>query len=132
MEEGDLALWVVVALAFAGGYWFVSKMLAYLFPKKADAESDGGAPAPDDSPCPESDGNTAIEMTDPRAFAVFGIATLPDEDELKRIYRELAVQYHPDKVQHLAPEFKTIADQKIREINQAYDHLKKKLDREAR
>ena len=34
--------------------------------------------------------------------------------------------YHPDKVQHLGPELKDLAERKTKELNEAYDWLKEK------
>jgi uncharacterized membrane protein YkvA (DUF1232 family) len=45
---------------------------------------------------------------------------------LKDRYRELAHKYHPDKVQHLGTEFQQMAGHKLKEINAAYEYLKKK------
>jgi DnaJ-domain-containing protein 1 len=36
----------------------------------------------------------------------------------------MASLYHPDKVAHLAPEFREMADQKMKEINTAYGSIK--------
>ncbi len=47
-------------------------------------------------------------------------------NDVKRRYKELVSQYHPDKVDHLGPELKKVAAQKIREINEAYAYFKKK------
>jgi curved DNA-binding protein CbpA len=38
----------------------------------------------------------------------------------KSRYRELAKQYHPDRYEGLAPEFKEAAKKKMQEINAAY------------
>lgn len=46
-------------------------------------------------------------------------------ENIKAKYRETLTKYHPDKVNHLGHEFQTIAEQKTREINKAYDYLKK-------
>ncbi len=37
------------------------------------------------------------------------------------------MQYHPDKVGHLGEEFKSIAEEKMKEINVAYGYFEKKL-----
>jgi len=44
-------------------------------------------------------------------------------DEIKSAYRKLAAQYHPDKVNHLGDEFKTLAEKKFKEIQEAYEEL---------
>jgi hypothetical protein len=50
-------------------------------------------------------------------------------EDIKRRYRELVAQYHPDKVSHLGPKLKTVAEDEVKEINEAFqffrDHHKK-------
>ena len=60
-----------------------------------------------------------------RALAVLGLASGASEEEIKQAYRALSMQYHPDKVQHLGAEFQRVAEAKMKEINAAYDYLKK-------
>jgi hypothetical protein len=57
---------------------------------------------------------------------VLGVSPNASEDEIHRSYRELAKRYHPDAVASLAPEFKKVADRRMKEINNAYDSLRKK------
>ena len=45
--------------------------------------------------------------------------------EIKQAYRELARKYHPDKLEHLGDEFKALAEMRFKEIQQAYQELKK-------
>ena len=45
-------------------------------------------------------------------------------DEMRRAYLEMVQKYHPDKVFNLADEYKVIAEEKMKEINAAYDLLK--------
>jgi hypothetical protein len=58
-----------------------------------------------------------------RMLGINGPVTI---DDIKRRYKELVSQYHPDKVDHLGPELKKAAAQKTREINEAYEYFKKK------
>ena len=46
-------------------------------------------------------------------------------DELKKAYRKMAKKYHPDKVNHLGPEVKKQAEEKFRQVQMAYENLKK-------
>ena len=46
--------------------------------------------------------------------------------DIKRAYRRLAAQYHPDKVEHLGDEFKALAEKRFKEIQQAYQELRAK------
>jgi DnaJ domain len=48
------------------------------------------------------------------------------KSELKKRYHELIRQNHPDKVAAMGSDFKTLAEKKTKDINSAYDELKKK------
>lgn len=58
-------------------------------------------------------------------YAVLGLEPGADMELVKKAYRKLSMQYHPDKVAHLGDEFKAVAEEKMKEINQAYDYFKK-------
>ncbi|MFT5698146.1 MAG: DnaJ like chaperone protein [Desulforhopalus sp.] len=58
-------------------------------------------------------------------YATLGLEKGASPDEIKTAYRKLSMQYHPDKVRHLGDEFRTIAEEKMKEINAANDYLKK-------
>ena len=63
-----------------------------------------------------------------QAFSIFDIK--PDEmvskSDLKKRYHELLRQNHPDKVAALGEDLKNLAEKKTKEINSAYEELKKK------
>jgi DnaJ like chaperone protein len=61
-------------------------------------------------------------------YAVLGLEPGADFATIKKAYRKLSMQYHPDKVSHLGEEFQRIAEEKMKEINQAYDYFKKKYN----
>jgi predicted lipid-binding transport protein (Tim44 family) len=46
-----------------------------------------------------------------------------DQEAIKAAYRKLANQYHPDKVSHLGKEFQDLAEQRFKEIQEAYQKL---------
>lgn len=58
-------------------------------------------------------------------YAVLGLEPGADMETVKKAYRKLSMQYHPDKVRHLGDEFRAVAEEKMKEINQAYDYFKK-------
>jgi len=61
-------------------------------------------------------------------YAVLGLEPGADFNTIKKAYRKLSMQYHPDKVGHLGDEFKRVAEEKMKEINMAYDFFKKKYN----
>ena len=57
-------------------------------------------------------------------YAVLNVAPDATPVEVTAAYRKMAQMYHPDKVAGLAPEFREIADRKMKEINAAYAQIK--------
>jgi DnaJ like chaperone protein len=70
---------------------------------------------------------TQAYESDAHHYAVLGLEPGADMETIKKSYRRLSMQYHPDKVAHLGAEFKQVAEEKMKEINAAYDHFKKKF-----
>ena len=56
---------------------------------------------------------------------VLGVSSNATQDEIKKAYRHLAAQYHPDKVSHLGEEFRALAEKRFKEIQEAYQKLSK-------
>jgi DnaJ like chaperone protein len=56
-------------------------------------------------------------------YEVLGVRKQASIDDIKSAYRKLAAKYHPDKVDHLGDEFRTLAEQKFKEIQEAYQEL---------
>ncbi len=69
-------------------------------------------------------GATAQETAE-QYYATLGLDQNADMETIKKAYRKLSMKYHPDKVGHLGEEFKSVAEQKMKEINVAYDHFKR-------
>jgi len=55
---------------------------------------------------------------------VLGIKEGASQEEIKKAYKQLAGQYHPDKVLHLGMEFQELAEIRFKEIQEAYEKLK--------
>ena len=62
-----------------------------------------------------------------RYYALLGLDEGADMSTIKKAYRQLSMKYHPDKVSHLGDEFKNVAEEKMKELNQAYEFFKKKF-----
>jgi DnaJ like chaperone protein len=61
-----------------------------------------------------------------QAFAQLGLKSTASDAEIKRAYRKLVSQYHPDKLvsRGLPEEMMEMAKTRVREINVAYDQIK--------
>ena len=58
-------------------------------------------------------------------YEILGLAPGATPEQIKNAYRKLSMQYHPDKVAYLGEEFRRVAEEKMKELNEAYQHLKK-------
>jgi DnaJ like chaperone protein len=69
-------------------------------------------------------GNTTVTID--QAYAQLGLTRKAKASEVKKAYRKLISQYHPDKLisRGLPEEMMNIAKTRIREINTAYDQIK--------
>ena len=62
---------------------------------------------------------------DKAVYRVLEISPDASNQEIKRAYRRMANKYHPDKVSHLGQEMQTLAEEKFKAVNNAYQQLKK-------
>ncbi|MEN8203335.1 MAG: TerB family tellurite resistance protein [Bacteroidota bacterium] len=65
-----------------------------------------------------------VSQTD-ASYKILEIEPTSSDDELKKAYRRMAMKYHPDKVSHLGEDFKKVAHEKFRKVQEAYDQIKK-------
>ncbi len=68
--------------------------------------------------------NRARTLT--QSYAALGLNTDASPQEVKRAYRKLVSQYHPDKLmsQGLPEEMMELSKRRVREVNAAYDKIK--------
>ena len=60
-------------------------------------------------------------------YEVLGVGKSADGKEVKKAYRRLAREYHPDVItsKGLPEDFMTFATEKLQKVNEAYDRIKK-------
>lgn len=78
-------------------------------------------PAPADDGFPERD---KIRLSILEMLELLNLSAPFTTKELKVAYRKTIGEYHPDRVTHLAKEIQKIAEQRSKQINHAYEHLK--------
>lgn len=59
------------------------------------------------------------------SYKILGIEASATDEEVKKAYREMAKKYHPDKVAYLGEDVRKSAEQKLQEVNEAYEKIKK-------
>jgi len=59
------------------------------------------------------------------SYDILEISPDATDEEVKKSYRRLAVQYHPDKVAHLGDDIRKAATEKFQTLNAAYEEIKK-------
>jgi len=53
-----------------------------------------------------------------------GLPRHASDEEVDAAYRRLIAQYHPDKLVDAAPDLQAHAQERVRQINAAYQHIK--------
>ncbi len=59
------------------------------------------------------------------AYKILEIEPNATNDEVKSAYRKMAIKFHPDKVAHLGEELQAQATEKFKEVQNAYNDIKK-------
>lgn len=59
------------------------------------------------------------------AYKILEITPDATDEEVKKAYRKMAKKYHPDKVAYLGDDFKKVAGEKFKKVNEAYEQIKK-------
>jgi DnaJ like chaperone protein len=65
-----------------------------------------------------------VSQTD-ASYRILEIEPTSSDEEVKKAFRRMAMKYHPDKVSHLGEDFKKVAHEKFRKVQEAYDQIKK-------
>jgi DnaJ like chaperone protein len=59
------------------------------------------------------------------AYSILGLEPNATDEEIKKAYRKMAIEYHPDKVAYLGEDVQHSAKEKFQKINEAYETIKK-------
>jgi DnaJ like chaperone protein len=72
---------------------------------------------------PGKSATLAAKETPETAYEILDVVPGADRNAIRIAYREMAKLYHPDKVASLAPEFRQLAELRMKKINTAYQEL---------
>jgi DnaJ like chaperone protein len=74
--------------------------------------------------------HASVAASPAKAYAVLGLQSDASNEEVKKAYRKLSIEFHPDTIasKGLPEEFTTFATEKFREIQEAYESIRKARD----
>jgi preprotein translocase subunit Sec63 len=108
---GFFVVWIIVAVLLAAfGAWFYFRL------RKLKLRSQRETPKDEDS---------SRKSSRQDAYTILGVRRGDTFDEIRRAYRERMKEYHPDKVAGLGSELRELAEHKAKEINMAFEELKR-------
>jgi len=101
-------------------------------PGPARPEIEPPPPGREPPPPPESDPEEApppgVDLSDAstvlEAYAVLGLPLSAKADDVKRRYRQLSKRCHPDLVAEMDDEIRRVAEERFREITEAYELIR--------
>lgn len=62
-------------------------------------------------------------------YAILGVGSSASDDEVEQAYRRRMSEYHPDRVANSAKEIRDLAELRAREVNGAYETIKRQRGR---
>ena len=104
--------YLVILIGLVFGYLIVSKFLS---------RSSGGKESPNQREPYNQYEHDSIPSSHPISWeSVLGVLESASVEEIRKAYKVLMSQYHPDKVASLGSDLRALAERKSKEINVAY------------
>jgi len=67
-----------------------------------------------------------VAPAEPSPFEVLGVSPSASDDEIHTAYQKLVREYHPDRVSGMGADLVELAERRTKEINAAYEVLKRR------
>ena len=119
---------LIIVLA-AGGYF--GYMVWSSFSKKSRssrAQAEARSRFKDSGPSHDTSDQTVVPEEASHAQVLGFRGKVPNFAEIKRLYHERMLEYHPDKVAKLGPKLRQVAASETVKINAAYNYFRKKYN----
>lgn len=59
------------------------------------------------------------------AYKILEVSQEATDEEVKKAYRDMAIRFHPDKVSHLGDDVRKAAEEKFKQVNEAWEQIKR-------
>jgi hypothetical protein len=128
VRDGD-AIYLDMSIKRGNGLYtverplFAEAVITRLVEDSRGQERHREAPTEDEQKGSGKKTTTAETKTHKTANEILNLGPVADRETIRIAYREMAKLYHPDKVASLAPEFRELAEIRMKEINAAYEEL---------
>ena len=75
---------------------------------------------------PQASSEENVALLEKRYLNTLGLQGKIKVDDIKKAYRKKIAEYHPDKVQNMAPEIRKLAELRTSELTEAHAYFKAK------
>lgn len=113
---------VIIAIVFWLLGWLLRRTMARSYRPRYPQDFPG--PRPSDPGSSRGNGHSPMGSRSP--YEVLEVSPGATTEEVRAAYRRKVQQYHPDKVAELGPEIREVAERRMKEINAAYEELKRR------
>ncbi|MBI2172562.1 MAG: J domain-containing protein [Chloroflexi bacterium] len=111
---------VIITIVF----WLVGWLLRRAMAGRPRYPQDFPGPQPSGGGSSRGNGHSPRGKKSP--YEVLEIPLEATPEEVRAAYRRKVQQYHPDRVAELGPEIREVAERRMKEINAAYEELKRR------
>jgi hypothetical protein len=133
MQIGSTELLIILIIVIIAFSYYRARPSSSARPSSDGASQDAkngqagdGNPESVRSEGPKSQAEAPRPSSTKDPYVILNISRNSTQDEATAAYRKMAQMYHPDKVAGLAPEYREIAETKMKDINAAYEQIRQK------